>query len=202
MKFKSLLNLAITLLVGQSLFSCSSAKYYEFSPNKPVAYNQVKQKVAVEEVTAPALAEIAIAAAEQKAVAAAAEPVLQASTAKTTVTVPATRAAVAKIAVAAETPATAAELTEAEAMAMAKAKIASMTKAEKREFKKEVKAAMYQSNVSGTSVIEIILAILLPPLAVFLHDGIGNSFWISLILTLLFFIPGIIYALLVVTDTI
>ncbi|NDK54396.1 YqaE/Pmp3 family membrane protein [Pontibacter sp. BT213] len=55
---------------------------------------------------------------------------------------------------------------------------------------------------SRTSIVEIILAVLLPPLAVFLHDGIGTSFWISLILTLLFWIPGVIYALLVVTDTI
>jgi len=45
----------------------------------------------------------------------------------------------------------------------------------------------------------VILAILLPPLAVYLHQGeINTKFWISLILTLLFFIPGIIYALIVV----
>lgn len=44
----------------------------------------------------------------------------------------------------------------------------------------------------------VILAILLPPLAVFLVDGIGTKFWISLILTLLFWLPGMIYALLVV----
>ncbi|MBF9253595.1 YqaE/Pmp3 family membrane protein [Pontibacter sp. 172403-2] len=60
---------------------------------------------------------------------------------------------------------------------------------------------MYQG-ANSTSIIEIILAILLPPLAVFLHDGIDTSFWISIILWLLFIIPGIIYALLVVTDTI
>nr|WP_246597081.1 YqaE/Pmp3 family membrane protein [Pontibacter aydingkolensis] len=50
--------------------------------------------------------------------------------------------------------------------------------------------------------MEIVLAIFIPPLAVFLHDGIGTSFWINIILTLLFFIPGIIHALLVVTDSI
>ncbi|RIJ42100.1 YqaE/Pmp3 family membrane protein [Pontibacter oryzae] len=55
---------------------------------------------------------------------------------------------------------------------------------------------------SRTSVVEIILAIFLPPLAVFLHDGIGTSFWINIILTLLFILPGIIHALLVVTDSI
>ncbi|RDV14883.1 YqaE/Pmp3 family membrane protein [Pontibacter diazotrophicus] len=76
-----------------------------------------------------------------------------------------------------------------------------MTKAEKKELKKEVREA-YRQTGGGANIIEIILAILLPPLAVFLHDGIGTSFWISIILTLLFFLPGIIYALLVVTDTI
>ncbi|ALJ01095.1 hydrogenase expression protein [Rufibacter tibetensis] len=51
-------------------------------------------------------------------------------------------------------------------------------------------------------MVKIILAILIPPLAVFLHEGLGSRFWISLLLTLLFIIPGIVYALLVVTDTI
>jgi len=43
-----------------------------------------------------------------------------------------------------------------------------------------------------------ILCILLPPLAVFLQFGIGTEFWISLILTLLFWIPGVIYAFVVI----
>ncbi|RAU83482.1 YqaE/Pmp3 family membrane protein [Pontibacter arcticus] len=79
--------------------------------------------------------------------------------------------------------------------------MATMTKFEKKAMKKEMKEALRQSG-SATNVVEIILAILLPPLAVFLHDGIGTSFWINIILTLLFFLPGIIHALLVVTDTI
>jgi uncharacterized membrane protein YqaE (UPF0057 family) len=45
----------------------------------------------------------------------------------------------------------------------------------------------------------IVLCILLPPLAVFLKYGIGTEFWISLILTLIFWLPGVIYALIVVT---
>ncbi|OAV45925.1 hydrogenase expression protein [Lewinella sp. 4G2] len=49
-------------------------------------------------------------------------------------------------------------------------------------------------------ILLIILAILLPPLAVFLHQGeINTKFWISLVLSLLFFLPGVIYALLVIT---
>lgn len=48
----------------------------------------------------------------------------------------------------------------------------------------------------------VILAILLPPLAVFLKRGLDSMFWISLILTLLFWFPGAIFALLVVFDVI
>lgn len=51
-------------------------------------------------------------------------------------------------------------------------------------------------------ILLVILAIILPPLAVYLHSGIGTPFWISLILTLLFWVPGVIYALLVVLDVI
>lgn len=203
MKLKSLLNLAMVLIIGQLLFACNSAKYYEFAPSKPEAYNQVKQKPAPEQTVAPALSEVALAAAEQKAAATAAEPVLQASTTTAPVAVPQKNIATAKAPMtkAAAVAPEAKTVTEAEALAMAKEKLASMTKAEKRELKKEVKEAMYQTG-SRTSIIEIILAVLLPPLAVFLHDGIGTSFWISIILTLLFIIPGVIYALLVVTDTI
>jgi len=48
-------------------------------------------------------------------------------------------------------------------------------------------------------VLLIILAILLPPLAVYLKKGVKKDFWINLILTLLFYLPGIIHALIVVT---
>ncbi len=51
-------------------------------------------------------------------------------------------------------------------------------------------------------ILEVILCFLLPPLAVFLHSGIGTPFWINLILTLLFWLPGIIHGLLVVFDVI
>lgn len=44
----------------------------------------------------------------------------------------------------------------------------------------------------------VIIAILLPPLAVFLVDGLSLSFWLNLVLTLLFYIPGLIHALIVV----
>lgn len=45
----------------------------------------------------------------------------------------------------------------------------------------------------------VIIAILLPPLAVFLkRNGISNDFWINLILCLFFWLPAIIHALWVV----
>ncbi len=69
-------------------------------------------------------------------------------------------------------------------------------KKEIKEFKAEKKAG---KEPSTNTLLLVILAILLPPLAVYLHEGVINSkFWISLILTLLFFIPGVIYALIVV----
>jgi uncharacterized membrane protein YqaE (UPF0057 family) len=85
---------------------------------------------------------------------------------------------------------------------------ASLSKAEKKarfgEVKSLVKNYHQQQNEDGTEVstntlLYAILAILLPPLAVGLHEGgINNRFWISLLLSLLFFLPGIIYALIVV----
>lgn len=69
-------------------------------------------------------------------------------------------------------------------------------KKELKEFKKEKRNG---NEPSTSTLLLVILAILLPPLAVYLHEGeINNKFWLSLVLTLLFFIPGVIYALIVV----
>ena len=45
--------------------------------------------------------------------------------------------------------------------------------------------------------IIILIAILLPPLGVALKHGLGTQFLISLILTLIFYVPGLIYSLYV-----
>ncbi len=92
------------------------------------------------------------------------------------------------------------------------AKMAAMTPAEKRAFKKaqrkQVKAAIKahkQAKKSGEAVdtdqlLLIIITILLPPVGVAIYEGeINTKFWISLLLTLLFYIPGLIYSLLVIT---
>ncbi len=47
-------------------------------------------------------------------------------------------------------------------------------------------------------ILRIIAAIILPPLGVFLQEGLGGHFWLNILLTLLGFIPGIIHALWVI----
>jgi len=51
---------------------------------------------------------------------------------------------------------------------------------------------------SEMDVIRILLAIVLPPLGVFLQVGIGLHFWINILLTLLGYVPGIIHAIWVI----
>jgi uncharacterized membrane protein YqaE (UPF0057 family) len=48
-------------------------------------------------------------------------------------------------------------------------------------------------------LIHIILAILLPPVAVFLKSGVGKDLVINIILCLVFFIPGVLHALWLIT---
>ena len=67
-------------------------------------------------------------------------------------------------------------------------------------------AVCYHSSISGKQLkrenfrelVKIIVAICLPPLAVFLQVGIGKHFWINLLLTLLGYIPGIVHAVWVI----
>ena len=47
------------------------------------------------------------------------------------------------------------------------------------------------------SLLTIILNIVLPPLAVYLKHGLGVTFLISLLLTALGWVPGVIHAFLV-----
>lgn len=47
-------------------------------------------------------------------------------------------------------------------------------------------------------LILILLALFLPPVAVFLKDGIGKHFVINIILCFLFFFPGMVHALWVI----
>ncbi|KAH0394176.1 hypothetical protein KCU89_g11638, partial [Aureobasidium melanogenum] len=61
----------------------------------------------------------------------------------------------------------------------------------------------FQSNTTnmaftGSDIIKIILAIILPPLGVFLERGCGADFLINILLTILGYIPGIIHALYII----
>ncbi|TQD91836.1 hypothetical protein C1H46_022678 [Malus baccata] len=47
--------------------------------------------------------------------------------------------------------------------------------------------------------VDILIAILLPPLGVFLKFGCHAEFWICLLLTIFGYLPGIIYAIYVIT---
>jgi uncharacterized membrane protein YqaE (UPF0057 family) len=47
-------------------------------------------------------------------------------------------------------------------------------------------------------ILRIILAIILPPLGVFLQVGLGLHFWLNILLTLLGYIPGIIHAIWII----
>ncbi len=44
----------------------------------------------------------------------------------------------------------------------------------------------------------IILAILLPPVGVFLTVGFGLHFWLNILLTLLGYIPGLVHAIWII----
>lgn len=72
-----------------------------------------------------------------------------------------------------------------------------------KEAKKEIKNFKREKrngkDADENTILLVVLAIIIPPLAVYLHQGeINTKFWISLILTLLLWLPGAIYSLLVV----
>ena len=54
------------------------------------------------------------------------------------------------------------------------------------------------SNPGAASVAAIVAAALLPPVGVFLAQGVTPSFWLAVALTCLGFIPGVVFALFTV----
>ncbi|KJK76448.1 hypothetical protein H634G_08339 [Metarhizium anisopliae BRIP 53293] len=52
--------------------------------------------------------------------------------------------------------------------------------------------------VTASDICKVILAIILPPLGVFLEVGCSGQFWINVILTILGYIPGLIHAFWVI----
>lgn len=47
-------------------------------------------------------------------------------------------------------------------------------------------------------IIRLLLAIIFPPLGVFLQVGLGGQFWLNVILTLFGYLPGIIHAVYII----
>lgn len=55
-----------------------------------------------------------------------------------------------------------------------------------------------KSKETRADVLRILLAILLPPLGVFMQVGLGLHFWLNVLLTILGYIPGIIHAVWII----
>ncbi|PSQ86688.1 MAG: YqaE/Pmp3 family membrane protein [Bacteroidetes bacterium QS_3_64_15] len=54
------------------------------------------------------------------------------------------------------------------------------------------------SSTSSADLLRVLLSIVLPPLGVFLEEGIGTQFWINLLLTLMVYIPGLVHAIWII----
>lgn len=85
----------------------------------------------------------------------------------------------------------------------------SLSKNDKKERVSKVKTAVQQykaslkngERIDDNKLLAIIFAILIPPVGVVLYENkVTTKFWISLLLTFIFWLPGMIYSLLVVTD--
>lgn len=47
-------------------------------------------------------------------------------------------------------------------------------------------------------LFRVIIAILLPPVGVFMQVGFGGDFWLNILLTLLGYVPGLVHAIWVI----
>lgn len=54
------------------------------------------------------------------------------------------------------------------------------------------------SDISTNKLLLVIIAIFIPPLAVGLKSGIGGALILNIILTLLFYLPGLLHALWII----
>ena len=173
-KITNLTQLFFTLVLFNTLFSCSTQKqayvnnqYHQYTAEKiaPVQSENEVVSASTEEV-APAVIENSVSP-EAKAIA---KPSVKAEAKKEVVNISKEEIA---------------------------ARVKNLTKAEKKEIRKEIKKLSKENRDSPevATILLVILAIIIPPLAVFLVDGLELPFWLDLLLTLLFFLPGIIYAL-------
>lgn len=72
----------------------------------------------------------------------------------------------------------------------------------KKQFRKDLKKAAKNNQAKGGvgKLLLIIIAVLAPPIAMLLYDGLSGRFWLSLLLTILFYLPGLIYTLVVILE--
>lgn len=48
------------------------------------------------------------------------------------------------------------------------------------------------------NLVSLLLAFFLPPVGVFLRHGLGGTFWLNLLLTILGWLPGVLHAFYVI----
>ncbi|WP_234462449.1 YqaE/Pmp3 family membrane protein [Adhaeribacter terrigena] len=191
MKKNNLLYLLAVTIVGQLFFSCNTARQYEFSgrsqgyhSEKALAKteSQPEQVVLNQEIAAEETPENLTASATPEIAPTAVQP--QVNFQEKALEIKAPEAA----------PRLNSELTRTDKKEL---------KSALKKLKKQAAAGNQEALQPTINIVELIFAIILPPVGVLLHEGgLNGRFWISLLLTLLFFFPGMIYAILVVTDTI
>jgi uncharacterized membrane protein YqaE (UPF0057 family) len=67
-------------------------------------------------------------------------------------------------------------------------------------MRQRIYSGIFGLKENSMDLLRILIAILLPPLGVFLQEGIGKHFWINIVLTLLGYIPGIVHAVWVIAS--
>jgi uncharacterized membrane protein YqaE (UPF0057 family) len=94
-------------------------------------------------------------------------------------------------------------ITEIESRALPPKTVKKEKRKAKKEVRKEIKNTIKNamkdaknSEEDNDYILMMVLAFLLPPLGIGLTYGITTEFWISLVLTLLFWLPGAIYSLI------
>lgn len=72
----------------------------------------------------------------------------------------------------------------------------------KKQLRKDLKKAAKNNQAKGGvgKLLLILIAILAPPIAMLLYDGLSGRFWLSLLLTILLYLPGLIYTLIVILE--
>ncbi len=77
-----------------------------------------------------------------------------------------------------------------------------LNRKEKSAKKQEIRSAIKDfkaGDISENTLLLVIITILLPPLGMYLYEGeINGRFWLSLLLTVLFYLPGLIYTLVII----